>query len=221
MINPVRLKHILVQAAIVGSCLFFLGCENDERTIRDWTEKKVMVETATDITTFFSQSGRQKAYLMAPLMLRYQSDTVYVEFPKSLHVDFYDSLAKRESWLDARYGKYFESFNRVQLRDSVKVINIAGDTLTTSELWWDQNERKFYTDKVVRIATKDKRISGGKGLEAGQDLSWYIIKNPSGTVLVDDDLGAGSQVDTARPAPQVLIPARPMTPVPPVDTTNQ
>lgn len=178
----------LVQAAVWCGCFFFWGCENDEKLIAAWTEKKVMVDEVKDITTLFSQQGRLRAKLKAPLMLRYQADTVYVEFPKTLHVDFYDSLTRVESWLDARYGKYFETFNKVFLRDSVKVINIAGDTLTTPELWWDQAARKFYTDREVRIATKSKRIYGGKGLEAGQDISWYIIKQPSGTVLLGNDL---------------------------------
>jgi LPS export ABC transporter protein LptC len=168
--------------------LFILACENDEKVINDWSEKKVMVEEARDMTALFSQQGNLKANLKAPIMLRYQADTVMVEFPKSLHVDFYDSSGKRESWLDARYGKYFESLNRVLLKDSVKVINIQGDTLTTPELWWDQNERKFYTDSTVRIITKDKRIRGGKGLEAGQDLTWYTIKHPTGTVLVSSGI---------------------------------
>lgn len=188
MINISRYKIFRVQAAIFCSCLFFLSCENDERTINAWTEKKIMVDQVKDVKSLFSQGGKLKAILKAPLMLRYQSDTNFVEFPNTMHVDFYDSLEKRESWLDARYGKYYESFNRVLLRDSVKVINISGDTLTTAELWWDQAERKFYTDSVVRIATKDKRIYGGKGMEAGQDISWYTIKQPTGTVMVDNNV---------------------------------
>ena len=220
MIKLPRIPHILTQAAIVGSCLFVIGCENDEQTIREWTEKKEMVETAKDVTVLFSQSGNLKANLKAPQMLRYQSDTVMVEFPKSLHVDFFDSAGRKESWVDAKYGKYFESFNRVLLRDSVRVVNIKGDTLATSELWWDQNQQKFYTEQTVRITQPDKRITGGKGLEAGQDLSWYVIKRPSGTVLVDDEMGTGAP-DTSRPQPQILVPARP-TPItpPPGDTTK-
>ena len=219
MINFPRIRHILGQAAIVGSCLFVFGCENDEQTIREWTEKKEMVETAKEVTVLFSQAGNLKANLKAPEMLRYQSDTVMVEFPKSLHVDFFDSAGKRESWVDAKYGKYFESLNRVLLRDSVRVINIKGDTLATKELWWDQNQQKFYTEETVRITQPDKRITGGKGLEAGQDLSWYVIKQPSGTVLVDDDLGTGPP-DTTRPQPQILVPVRPTPIVPAGDTTK-
>ena len=187
MINYLFIKNILLQAAILGSCLFFFACENDDRTINEWTEKVVLVEEATNVETFFSQNGKLRARLVAPLMIRSQADTTYTEFPKTLHVDFYDSLLKKESFLDARYGKYFENQNRVWLRDSIKVININGDTLTTSELWWDQNTKKFYTEKEVRIATKSKNIYGGKGMEATQDLNEVIIKYPSGTALVQDN----------------------------------
>ena len=186
MIN-LRKMHFILQAALLIGCLFFLGCENDEETINAWTEKKQMVERATDIVSLFSQEGSLRARLKAPLMLRYQADTIAVEFPKTLHVEFFDSAIRVESWLDANYGKYFETYNRVVLRDSVRVINIAGDTLTTSELWWDQNQKNFYTDSVVRITGKDKRIRGGKGLVASQDLNEILIKYPTGVLVMKSD----------------------------------
>ncbi len=180
----------LLQAALISSCLLFLACENDDDVISEWTQKVVLTEEAKKVEAYLSQGGRLRARLQAPTMLRHQSDTLYTEFPATLHVDFYDSLGTRESWLDSRYGKHFENLNKVLLRDSVRVISINGDTLSTSELWWDQNSRKFYTDKQVRIATKSKLIRGGKGMEADQDLDNVTIHNPTGTVLVDDDLGA-------------------------------
>jgi LPS export ABC transporter protein LptC len=190
MIKFFQHKILYLQAAIISSCLLFIGCENDDKDISEWTEKKVLVEEAKKVEGLFSQGGRLKAKLVAPLMIRQESDTMYTEFPKTLHVDFYDSLGKRESWLDARYGKHFENFNKVLLRDSVVVINIKGDTLKTQELWWDQNNRRFYTDKQVQIAQKTKHIYGGKGLDASQDLTDITIMQPTGTVLVNDDLSA-------------------------------
>jgi LPS export ABC transporter protein LptC len=180
--------NIFHRAAIFCSCLLLLACENDEKTIVAWTEKKEMVEVATNVVSYFSLQGAVRAKLNAPVMKRYQSDTISVEFPKSLHVDFFDSLKRVESWVDAKYGKYYESLNKVLLRDSVLVVNVKGDTLQTSELWWDQNSKTFYTDKQVRIAMRDKKIYGGKGLEAAQDMSWYVIKRPTGTLLVPDDM---------------------------------
>jgi LPS export ABC transporter protein LptC len=185
MINAFRHK-LFLQAALVISCLFVFGCENDEGTIKALNEKKAMVEEAKDVQSVFSQQGVLKAKLKAPIMLRYQGDTALVVFPKTLHVDFFDPTGKQESKLDALYGRYLENMGKVLLRDSVVVINVKGDTLKTPELWWDQNQRKFFTDSVVTIATKDKHIYGGKGLEAAQDISWYIIKQPTGVLLVAD-----------------------------------
>ena len=179
---------LFFQAAILCSCLFVLGCENDQKTINEWTENKLLVEEGKYITSLISQNGNIKAKLTAPLMLRYQKDTIIVEFPKTLHVDFFDSTGKVESRLDAAYGKYFESHSKVLLRKDVRVINIQGDTLYTQELWWDQEQKKFFTDSTVRIIQKDKRIHGGKGMEAAQDLTWYTIKQPTGTVLVSDEV---------------------------------
>lgn len=176
------------QAALIWGCLFVFGCENSQRSLDEWKEKKTMVEEATNIQSLLSQGGKMKAKLTSPLMLRYTADTVYTEFPKTLHVNFFDSTGKVESQLNALYGKYFESLNKVYLRDSVIVFNIKGDTLWTPDLWWDQASQKFYTDKRVRIYRNGDRIYGKNGLIASQDLSEIIIKQPSGTVIVPDSL---------------------------------
>ena len=146
-----------------------------------------MTEEAKTVECYLSQHGSMRAKLKAPLMLRVIADTIYVEFPQTLHVDFYNDSTQIESWLDSRYGKYFENLNKVYLRDSVVVINTKGDTLRTPDLWWDQNTKLLYTDKYAQYYTKDKHITGGKGLEATQDLSRITFKYPTGTVLVSEN----------------------------------
>ncbi len=148
-----------------------------------------MVDEAYQVQSFLSQNGQLRAALKAPYMLRYSADTAFLEFPRTLHVDFFDSSGSIESRLDALYGKYFETRSMVYLRDSVVVFNIKGDTLHTPDLWWDQNTKKFYTDKNIRLRQKDKNIFG-KGLEADQDLSRFTIFYPTGIVIVPDSLRA-------------------------------
>ncbi len=177
------------QAAFIIGCFFFWSCENDERVIAEWTKTKVLVEEADSIQTFLSQGSKMKAKLWAPYMLRYQSDTIYVEFPRSLHVNFFDTTGRVESHLDARYGKYYESLNKVFLRDSVLVFNTQGDTLRCPELWWDQNAQKFYTDKNVRIR-KNGNLIFGIGMDAHQDLSDINIRQVTGLLAVPDSMRA-------------------------------
>ena len=189
MINYLQDKKFFYQAAIFCSCLFVYGCENDVNEVNKWNQKKEMVDEVRNVQTIFSQGGDLKAILRSPLMFRYQADTIFVEFPKTLHVDFYDSTGKKESQLDALYGKYFESLGKVLLRDSVIVANIKGDTLKSPELWWDRNTEKFYTDSVVRLKTVDKTIYGGKGMQADQNLNRWSIFQPTGIILMKEGEG--------------------------------
>lgn len=182
-------------AVLIMGCFFVLACENSQKQLDEWKEKREMVEEAKNIETFFSQNGKMKARLNAPLMLRYSTDTVYVVFPRSLNMVFFDSTGREESNLDALHGTYYESLNKAYLKDSVIVANIHGDTLWTPDLWWDQNTQKFYTDKSIRIFRKGDRIYGGKGMEASQDLSNIIIRQTTGTVTVPDS-SSGSNNNT-------------------------
>lgn len=181
-------KYFYAAALTTGCCFIFYACENDERVIEKLTGNRIEVEEAKNVESFLSQEGTMKAKLTAPLMLRVlRPDSPYVEFPNALHVDFYNDSAKIESWLDSKYGKYFESQDKVYLRDSVIVININGDTLRAPDLWWDQKAKLFYTDSVAEYHRIDKHIFGGKGLVATQDMSEVTFKVPTGEVQVSKD----------------------------------
>lgn len=166
--------------------MLLVSCENDPKEIENWTKKVELREEAKVVESYLSQGGVIKAKLTAPLMYRYQRDTVFTEFPQTLHVDFYRDSVTIESWLSALYGIYYDNLNKVFLRDSVIVINIDGDTLRTPELWWDQNLQKFYTDKPARLDGVDKHITGNQGLEATQDLKIIQFKYPTGPFNVKE-----------------------------------
>ncbi|MEI9943666.1 MAG: LPS export ABC transporter periplasmic protein LptC [Chitinophagaceae bacterium] len=183
----ILLSKYFYAAAFVTGCFFVFSCENDQKTIDDWTKNKVMQEEATNIESYMSQEGKVKAKLTAPLMLRILADTQYVEFPKSLHVDFYNDSTIIETRLDSKYGKYFENDEKVYLRDSVIVITISGDTLKSPDLWWDQAKGMFYTDKYAEYHSKSQLIHGGKGLEATDDLKTVTFKEPTGIVEVKEE----------------------------------
>jgi LPS export ABC transporter protein LptC len=171
---------------LVITILFLSSCENDRKAVEDLTKNVVLREEATNVETLFSQQGTMKAKLKAPLMIKVPStDSPYIEFPNTLHADFYNDSTIIESWLDCKYAKYFESLNKVYLRDSVIVITIQGDTLKTPDLWWDQNEKIFYTDKYAEYYSTSKTIYGGKGLRATQDLRSVQFKYPTGTLKTE------------------------------------
>jgi len=157
MINFFFYKKLFYTAALFTGCCFVCSCENDVKVIDDMTKKVVMREEA-----------------------------VNVESMQSLHCDFYNESTQIETWLDSKYGKYFETLGKVYLRDSVIVITTKGDTLKSPDLWWDQNKKMFYTDKYATYHSPGKQVSGTIGLEATQDLTSIIFKQPIGTIQVSE-----------------------------------
>lgn len=181
MISGTILQH-LKRAAIIMSCFFVYSCENDPAVVENLNKKTIGIEEGRQIESYLSQNGKVKAKLTAPLMLRYLADTPKVEFPKTLHVDFYNDSTKVESKLFAKYGRYLENENKVFLRDSVVVFNITGDTLFCQELYWDQLSATFYTDKKVIIHKPDQKVYG-TGLIADQSFKWFTIKHPHNSYM--------------------------------------
>ncbi len=183
-------RYQYIWAACIVGCFFMSACENSQQEVRDLNSKKLGIEEAKDIEVTFTIGGHTKAILTSPLMLRVQDTVPYVEFPNTLHVNFYNEQGLRESILDAKYARYKESENIFFLRDSVRVINIIKhDTLYAEEMYWDRSRtgREFYTDKKVKIRTPTQKTDG-TGMEARQDFKSWLITYPTGPI----DIPAGS-----------------------------
>jgi LPS export ABC transporter protein LptC len=178
----------IITAAFLSGCIFLSACENDERVVNNLNKKKTGIEEARNVVINYTLEGKTKSVLTSPLMLNVNDTVPYVEFPKTLHADFYNEEGVIESVLTAKYAKYKQNQSIVFLRDSVKVINIQkGDTLYCNELYWDRNRRgtEFYTDKPVKIRTKTNIINGEGGMESAQDFkNWHIMETRNSTIKI-------------------------------------
>jgi hypothetical protein len=178
-------NKLLLFTSFAFTIMLLVSCGNSDKELNEYNYKALGIEEIKDADINYTLGGNAKAKLRSPLMLRVQDASPYVEFPKKLHVDFFSELGVVDSRLDALYGKYYEMESKVFLKDSVKVINVLGDTLYCNELWWDRSRKgnEFYTDKPVRIRRK-LQIIDGIGMDASQDFkAWHII-NPVGIINV-------------------------------------
>lgn len=178
--------HIKIIVLLLAGCFFMVSCGGNATVVTD-TTKKAGVEVAKDVVVRYSVGKNRKAFLSAPLMYRVADTVVYTEFPKSVHVDFYGDGDTLQSVLDAHYAKYKENESKVFLKDSVRVMNVSGDTLYCDELYWDKSRTgaEFYTDKPIRIRTKS-HIINGIGLDAQQDFKAWHIVHPTGFLEVQN-----------------------------------
>ena len=181
-------EHMTILAAVFSGCFFLCSCENKLSDIEKFNQKDIAIEEGKNVVIKYSIAGKKKAILTGPVMYRVQDTVPYIEFPKNIHVDFFDIRDSIDSKLDAKYARYKESQSKVFLKDSVqklKVINVKGDTLYCDELYWDRSHTgtEFYTDKKVRIRTRTEVIDG-IGMEARQDFKEYHIIKVTGIIKV-------------------------------------
>ncbi len=137
-----------------------------------------------DLVTNYSDSGRVKIRVKAPLQLEYQSGNQ--EFPKGISVDFFNQKEEIYSRLTAKQAFYEKDKNEYTAIGNVVVENITNkETLKTEELHWTPTKQEIYTDKAVTITTP-KELLKGKGLVAAQDFGAYEIKKPTGVFALPD-----------------------------------
>lgn len=188
MINSRSILSLYSRLAIAISAIAFTACKNDPKEIDALVGKQAIQEDrAEDVTIIYSEHGKSRIRMFATEFIRNEiAKPPFVDMRKGLKVEFFDDSMNIESTLTAMYARWYEGKGNVLIRDSVVVVNKKGETLRTEELIWNQDVRKFYTEKFVRINTPDQ-VMYGDGLEANEDFSWYRIKNPKGTVRVNKE----------------------------------
>src|ERR1035437_641156 len=107
MIHSSRHTKIIIFLSFTFGLL--LSCENDIDVVKNLGKSKAGVEEGKKIVTFWSTGGKVKAKLTSPLMYRYLNDSPRVEFPHTVHVDFFDSALHVQSQLFAKFARYNES----------------------------------------------------------------------------------------------------------------
>jgi LPS export ABC transporter protein LptC len=140
---------------------------------------------AENIELYYSEKDQVKVKMVAAEMQEFETGDR--EFPKGIYMEFYDEFGRMESTLRANHAYFFKKENQWRGRGKVEVKNIAkNEQLNTEELFWKPGEEKIFTEKFVTIRQQGDVIYG-EGLEANQDMSDYVIKEPKGEFEVQDE----------------------------------
>lgn len=183
------LQRIIIPA-LAGIIIFCNACEKgDIEKINKLTKHLDAPSMAVENTEIiYSEDAIIKIKITSPEINRYlEIEDPYSEFPKGLHVQFYDSTQTPTSSIRANYAIFDEKENLWTAENNVVAINkIEGDTLNTEYLVWDMNKKKIFSDRFVRVVNKDGIIHG-TGFESNQDFSNWKIKKTSGTINIEDE----------------------------------
>lgn len=182
-------KHIIINSSVViFMATLFFSCTNDIKEVRDYlADKNLPIGISKNIYTVYKDSGRVTSIIKSPLLKDFSNREKhpYSEFPNGI---FITKIEKNKDSTTVR-GDYAISYTKTQISEikgKVIVINYSKNyTLYTEQLFWDQNQHYFITEKAFTLITATDTLYG-IGFESSEDLSNWQSKNNSGSLSINE-----------------------------------
>lgn len=175
-----------IAALITGAAILFIGCKknNIEQIKAIASVETLPMLEAKNFESLFTDSGKVRFSIKAPLLLRFETDGQdYSEFPNGLELTKYDENNKVISSITANYARQYLSEQKWEAKNNVIATNANGDTLKTEVLYWEEKEKKIYTNEYVKIIRADQQFTG-TGMTSDQNMQNWKITNPKGIIYV-------------------------------------
>ena len=163
-------------------CFIIMGCESNFRDVQKMGFAEFSPSGDADgINLKYTDSGRITANLISPKMLDYATvEYPFTEFPKGIHLTLYDKNGK-QTYIDAMYAVSHKTTNIIDLQNAVKISNQNGELLETEQLYYDQKNEWFFTEKKFKF-TSPKGVSYGEGIDFSKDFKKVNSQKISGEV---------------------------------------
>jgi len=163
-------EKILPLLYTLSAVVFFCGCESNFKDVQkiNYSEFTPSGE-AEDFNLKYTDSGRITSILVSPQMLDYATvEYPFTEFPKGIDVTIFD-LKGKKTFVRADYAVTFKGTDIIDLQGKVRISNEAGQLMETDQLYFDQKNEWFFTEKKFKF-TDPKGVSFGEGIDFSKDF---------------------------------------------------
>lgn len=177
----VKKNEMFTVVTALAVTLFF-GCESNFKKVQqiNFTEFTPTGD-ADKVHLKYTDSGLIKVVLLSPKMLDYATvDFPFTEFPKGVDVTLYDKKAKKTR-VTSNYAVSYKQTNIIDLQGKVKIVSQDGQMLETEQLYYDQKNEWFFTEKKFKF-TDLKGASNGQGIDFSKDFKVINSQRITGEV---------------------------------------
>lgn len=176
-------KNTLISPILVLVFItIFFGCESNFKEVQkiNFTEF-VPSGDADNVNLKYTDSGRISVVLLSPKMLDFSTENFpFTEFPQGIDVTLFDKKGKK-TFVKSNYGINFKITGIIDLRGDVKIISEDGQVLETEQLYFDQKNDWFFTERKFKF-TDPKGISNGQGIDFSKDFKIINSQNITGKI---------------------------------------
>lgn len=159
------------------------GCGNSLKDVRKiYFSEFSPTGEADEIDVKYTDSGRITAVLVSPKMLDYATvEYPFTEFPKGVDVTLYDKTAQK-TFIRSDYAVQFKGTDLIDLRGNVTITSQAGSVMKTEQLYFDQKNEWFYTEKPFTFTDKKSGSTRGQGIDFSKDFKRVNFQRVTGLI---------------------------------------
>jgi len=188
---------VLITAAMLFSCSEELPIINQFET-----EEEVPTVTLENVRITYTEKGYNKGILQANLLQTFDGAIEpYYDFPKGISIVMYNEENVIETSMTANRAIYYQEKKSWEAIGNVVISNISGDILRTEKLYGDDNEKKIFTNELVKITKSDgTTINGESGFESNIGFTIYKFIDVNGKIFFKDEFNENQ--NDSLPAPK-------------------
>ena len=165
----------------------FFSCESDIKKVQQLSETSFIPTGEADTLNLkYTDSGKIKSILKSPKMLDYSNITnPFTEFPKGIHVTLLDNKGNPTTVVAASAISYKKT-DIIDLQGNVVISSQNGKKLETSQLYFDQKNEWFFTEKHFKYTDESGGYLEGPGVDFSKDFKIFNMQQSSGEVNTSD-----------------------------------
>jgi LPS export ABC transporter protein LptC len=175
-------KKKVFQTLAILIAVLSLSCESKFKEVQRNNFSDFVPSSNADIINLkYTDSGRITAILLSDKMLDYAAvDFPFTEFPKGINVTLYDKQAKK-TVVTSKYAVSYKQTGIIDLQGKVKIVSDDGQILETQQMYYDQKNAWFFTEKKYKFSSP-KGISNGQGIDFSKDFKVINSQRITGEV---------------------------------------
>lgn len=180
------LKNTFFFSLILIEVLLLCGCESNFKEVQKSNFSEFVPSGEADrINLKYTDSGRITAILVSPKMKDFTSfDFQFTDFPQGIDLTLYDKNSKR-TIIVADNATSYKTTNIIDLIGNVKISSQDGQILETDQLYFDQKNEWFFTERKFKF-TDTKGISNGQGIDFSKDFKVINSQKITGEIESDE-----------------------------------
>ncbi len=163
-------KNITFTLTVFLMGLLSISCENNLKDVQKMNATDFIPSgDAENFVAKYTDSGKIKSVLISEKMLDYTNvKYAFTEFPKGIDLTLYDNNDKK-TFVKSKYAISYKATKIIDLQGDVTITNDAGQKMKTDQLYFDQNNEWFYTEKPFAFTSPDANLTG-TGVDFSKDF---------------------------------------------------